>query len=46
MDPIYELLLYSCILLFLVIIYNWIYGQEPKTIKIDENSIKTLKGDI
>jgi hypothetical protein len=46
MDPLYELLFYSCILLFLVIIYNWFYGEEPKTISIDDETLKTLKGHI
>jgi hypothetical protein len=43
MDPIYELIFYSCILLFLIIIYNWIYGNEPKTISIDDETLETAK---
>ncbi len=43
MDPIYELILYSCVLLILVIIYNWAFGEEPKTIIIDKSTITNLK---
>lgn len=48
MDPIYELLFYSCILLCLIFIYYWNYGNEsiPDTIIIDDKTLKTLKGHI
>ncbi len=43
MDPIYELIFYSCILLILVIVYNWAYGEEPKTLNIDKSTITNIK---
>ena len=46
MDPIYELIFYSCILLFLIFIYNWFYGEDAKTISIDDGTLETIKGRI